>query len=160
MQSTRFELKCKGIADITFPELTIDALRQLMAKEDESTREEPLYSFFKRAESQFALGSLVLSERNLKGKKLIVVQISEEPFSSQKNAFLVSSDFQLRLSMRQTVKVKAGSYRSQPLTLNWEELFMKYLLENREKIARSKMLKIVTEVRECTIIVKRLRCAV
>lgn len=72
----------------------------------------------------------------------------------------MTSDFQLRLSMRQTVKVKAGSYRSQPLTLNWEELFMKYLLENKEKIARSKMLKIVTEVRECTIIVKRLRCAV
>lgn len=46
------------------------------------------------------------------------------------------------------------------MLLDWGELFSKYVAANREKIERSKMVKIVTDIRECTLVVKRLTCAV
>lgn len=43
---------------------------------------------------------MVVDERLLKGKKVLVMQITEDLFSSQKNAFLVDEEFALKLSLR------------------------------------------------------------
>jgi hypothetical protein len=53
-------------------------------------------------------------------KKLMVVQIMQEIYSDQKNLFLVSNEFDLKLMLRKTVKIKSGGFRTAPLTLNWE----------------------------------------
>jgi hypothetical protein len=49
----------------------------------------------------------------------MIIQIVKEPFSDLKNFILVDNDFKLKLLLRETVKVKLGSYRTSPLILSW-----------------------------------------
>ena len=96
----------------------------------------------------------------MRQKKLMVVQMRRVNFSDQKNFLLVSSEFELKLMTRRAVRVKSGGFRSRPLLLHWHDLFAHYLAPNRHKIETNKMLKISTSIRDCIIVVKRLRCLI
>lgn len=100
LRTTRFELKCSGVNNISQPELSLDQLHVLSGREESNAREEPLHLFFRRGDGEFGIGSVVVDERLLKGKKVLVMQITEDLFSSQKNAFLVDEEFALKLSLR------------------------------------------------------------
>jgi len=60
----------------------------------------------------------------------MVMQMDRLKFSDQKNYFLVTADFELKLMMRKVVKVKNGGFRTHPLLLNWQDLYNKYIVTN------------------------------
>jgi len=160
LHSTRFELKYKNITDVTYPSLSIEKLKQVASTEATEANDDPIYSFFKQAETQYGISCIVFEERVVKQKKVMVMQMNRVKFSDQKNYFLVNSDFGLKLTMHKQVKVKNGGFRAVPLLLSWEELFRKYIVPNQQKIAASKMIKIPTVAKECIMVVKRLRCLI
>jgi hypothetical protein len=90
---------------------------------------------------------------------LLVVQVVKEPFSSLKNMFLVNSDFHIELMLHSESKIKLGQFRKDPLTIQWAELFARYIADQRDKLLKTKMAKVQTDHKGCLIIVKKLNCA-
>lgn len=160
LQSTRFELKYKNVADVTYPPLTIDKLKQITDNEPVDVKDDPIFSFFRQSDKEYAFASIIFEERIVRQKKLMVIQMKRLKFSDQKNYLLVTSDFKLKIMTRKTVKVKNGGFRGSPLLLSWEELFNKYIAANKEKVTNNKMIKIPTAAKDCIMVVKRLRCLI
>ena len=116
---------------------------------------ESFCTFFRKAEGEFGYGSFTLSKRVLNQKSLFVMEVVTEPFSPLKNVFLVTEDFRIELSLKDSVKLKDGCYSTQPLKLKWAELFEEYVVANREKLSASAMMKIATQYKDCSIVVKK-----
>lgn len=76
LKSTRFELKYRNVTDILHPSVNVDELKVLVGNSDEEYDEEPVYSFFKKSDKEYGCGTLKLSERYVKQKKLFVVEVS------------------------------------------------------------------------------------
>lgn len=140
---TRFELKGKKIESLILPSMDKEFIDEA-TKDGRFKNGDSFCAFFKKAEGDFGCGSFTLSKRVLSQKSLFVVEVAAEPFSPLKNIFLVTEDFRVELSLKDTVKLKDGSYSSQPLKLKWTELFEEYVVANREKVSASTMMKIAT----------------
>ncbi len=120
LYSTRFELKYKNISDITCPSITIDKLKQVVSKEAVDAKDDPIYSFFWLSDKEYGFASIIFEERMLRQKKLMVMQMIRLKFSDQKNYFLVSTGFDLKVTIRKIVKVKSGGFKAHPLVLHWQ----------------------------------------
>lgn len=57
----------------------------------------------------------------------MVVLMKSLKFSDQKNYFLVTSDFQLKIMIRKVVKLKSGGFRSHPIFMNWQDIYKQYI---------------------------------
>lgn len=94
-----------------------------MGKEAVDSKDDPIYSFFKLSDKEYGFASIIFEERVLRQKKLMVMQMLRLKFSDQKNYFLVSTAFDLKVMIHKIVKVKNGGFRMRPLVLHWQELF-------------------------------------
>lgn len=96
--------------------------------EDSAAKEDPIYSFFIQPGRRYALANIVFQQKVVRQKKMMVMQMKSLKFSDQKNYFLVTSDFKLKIMMRKLVKVKSGGFRTTPIILNWKDIYKQYLL--------------------------------
>ena len=151
LQSTRFELKYRNISSILYPAATVDQLKL-------TASEEHYYSFFKRGESNYECGRIMTSERVIKQKKLTILEIAKEPFSPMKNMLLLSDNFEIELMMREKVRVRSGLYKEKPLVVEWREIFKESVEPQREKLQRTKLVKIETNFEGLMLIIKQLNC--
>ena len=133
-------------------------LQQLPNKDSSEGKEERLFSFFKKSEHEYGIGGIIFQERPGTQKKLMIMQIQREVYSDQKNWMLLTKNFEMKMMLKKEVLLKSGNFRSSPYKMKWEEIFEKHVLTNKEKILSNKMIKIATEVKECLVAVKRLRC--
>ena len=53
----------------------------------------------------------------------MVLEVQREPFSPLRTYFLTNDSCELECSLYRSVKVREGSYRKQPLVLEWSALF-------------------------------------
>lgn len=74
---------------------------------------------------------MTAQERYIKQKKLFVVQVVKEPFSTLKNMFLVNEDFQIELMLHTESKIKMAQFRKEPLIIQWADFFTKYILDQK-----------------------------
>lgn len=73
--------------------------------------------------------------------------------------FLLNENFEIELMLHKTSKIKLGQFRKEPIEIDWAELFGSYILEQREKLVKTKMAKVQTDHKGCLIIVKKLNSA-
>lgn len=94
-----------------------------MGREAVDSKDDPIYSFFQLSDKEYGFASIIFEERVLRQKKLMVMQMLRLKFSDQKNYFLVSTTFDLKVMIHKIVKVKNGGFKMRPLVLHWQELF-------------------------------------
>ncbi len=72
--------------------------------------------------------------------------------------FLVDADFKIELMMHTDSKIKLGPFRQDPLIIQWADFYNKYIIDQKEKLLRTKMAKVNTDYKGCLIIVKKVNC--
>lgn len=74
---------------------------------------------------------MTLHEKYIKQKKVIILQIIKEPYSSLKNMFLLNHDFTIQLMLQTSSKIKIAHFYKDPIVVDWLELFTKHILEQK-----------------------------
>lgn len=99
---------------------------------------------------------MTLKEKYIKQKKVIILQMIKEPYCSLKNMFLLSEDFTIQLMLNPTSKIKTAHFHKDPVTIDWLELFTKHIIEQKEKLIKSKMAKVSLDYKGCLMIIKKM----
>ena len=66
----------------------------------------------------------------------------------------MTDDFEIEISLKKKIKIRKYSYASNPLSLDWSNIFSGYILPNKAEILKNKTMKLEMKHKDCYLIIK------